>query len=363
MRRKSEAFQTFKSYHAMSEKHTGQSIQSLRSDNGGEYISNDFKSYLSSLGIQHQLTVPYTPQQNGVAERMNRTLLDLVRSMLHSRSIPKKFWAEALATAVYVRNRSISSSLPRYATPFHLWNETSPDVSHLRVFGCPCWYTVPRHRVQKLDPRSRQAMMLGYSTQSKAYRVWDDNMQKVVISRDVKFAEQLGDLAHKPKLAEDHPSGSRKAVTFADTEPLRTANQGGDESDTQHNTVLEHPENTPTAADPSTVGSAPLRRSQRVSQPPERFSPCNFVANLDAELLNIGETRKSYSDAVSGDHSEFWKPGIAREESCLTRNENLELLQERTRYVRSSLQVHIQSKKRRPKSSLGCTWMPTNARC
>ncbi len=83
-------------------------------------MSNNFKKYLSDHGIQHQLTVPYTPQQNGVAERMNRTLMNLVRSMLHHKGIEKRFWAEALATAVYVRNRVTSRSLPLHVTPHHL---------------------------------------------------------------------------------------------------------------------------------------------------------------------------------------------------------------------------------------------------
>ena len=111
----------FKLFQALAEKHTSAAIgnlnvqeyhsdgtidadelavKGLRSDNGGEYLSNDFKQYLSENGIHHQLTVAYTPQQNGVAERMNRTLLDLVRSMLHHKSLPKHFWADALATVV-----------------------------------------------------------------------------------------------------------------------------------------------------------------------------------------------------------------------------------------------------------------------
>ncbi len=139
----------------------------MRTDNGGEYISNQFKEYLSQHGIEHQLTIAYTPQQNGVAERMNRTLLDLIRSMLHTAKIEKRFWAEALSTAVYIRNRVTSRALPDNTTPYFRWMNQKPDLSHLRIFGCKCWYVIPKTKVKKLDARSRQGVMLGYSAQSK----------------------------------------------------------------------------------------------------------------------------------------------------------------------------------------------------
>lgn len=128
MKKKSDTLACFKKYHALAEKHTGSKLKSLnviqrrnvpedkikaiRTDNGGEYLSNDFKLYLQVHGIHHQLTIAYTPQQNGVAERINRTLIDLVRSMLHTCNLEKKIWAEALSTAVYIRNRVTSRSLP-----------------------------------------------------------------------------------------------------------------------------------------------------------------------------------------------------------------------------------------------------------
>ncbi len=151
MKQKSETFECFKKFHMYAEKHTGQKVKTvniiqrtkmnleqvkaLRTDNGGEYISNKFKEYLLLHGIEHQLTIAYTPQQNGVAERMNRTLLDLVRSMLHTAKVSKSLWAEALATAVYIRNRVTSRALPDNTTPYNRWMSKQPDLSHLRIFG------------------------------------------------------------------------------------------------------------------------------------------------------------------------------------------------------------------------------------
>ena len=94
---------------------------------------------------------------------MNRTLIDLVRSMLHHKGIDKQFWAEALSTAVYVRNRVTSRGLPPDTTPHHLWEGSAPNLGHLRVFGSECWYVLPSVKTSKLDKRSRRAVMLGYS--------------------------------------------------------------------------------------------------------------------------------------------------------------------------------------------------------
>ena len=192
MKRKSDTFECFKKYHAFAERHTGSKISSvnvikryektkeqfkaLRTDNGGEFISLRFKEYLQLHRIQHQLTVAYTPQQNGIAQRMNRTLMDCARSMLLSAKLEPRFWAEALSTAVHVRNRVISRSLPSTVTPYHRWMGKSTDFSYLRMFGSKCFYVTPKSNKKKLDERSRQGIMLGYPLQTKGYKIWDTQL-------------------------------------------------------------------------------------------------------------------------------------------------------------------------------------------
>lgn len=105
IRQKSEAFEKFKEFELTVTNESGCNIGTLRSDNEGEYVSNEFEEYLKSKGIRHELTVPHSPQQNGVAERMNRTLMESARSMIAHAKQPNSFWAEAVATAAYVRNR------------------------------------------------------------------------------------------------------------------------------------------------------------------------------------------------------------------------------------------------------------------
>lgn len=137
LKRKGEVFQKFPEWKSVAEKSTGRQLKVLRTDNGGEYTSSEFQDFLKKEGIRHELTVPKTPEQNGVAERMNKTLMETVRSMLADAKLPQKFWAEALSTAVYLRNRSPTKSV-KEMTPFEAWTGEKPKVDHLRIFGCIC---------------------------------------------------------------------------------------------------------------------------------------------------------------------------------------------------------------------------------
>jgi hypothetical protein len=113
--------------------------------------------------------------------------MELVRSMMHSQDVAPKFWAEAMHTAIYVLNRTLSRTLPR--TPFESWFQRKPSLSHLRTFGCPAYIYVEKHTRMKLDSKSRPGIFMGYAAESKAYWIWDTTKDKIVISRDVIFHE------------------------------------------------------------------------------------------------------------------------------------------------------------------------------
>ena len=142
-------------------KHTGHQIMKLnilaeedvkvlRSDNGGEYASDKFTKFCANKGILHEFTVPYCPQQNGVAERLNRTIMQGARSMLYQAKLPLEFWAEACSTAVCLHNRSPTAA-SKDETPFHCLFGRRPDISNLRVFGCVSYVHVPDSQRRKLD--------------------------------------------------------------------------------------------------------------------------------------------------------------------------------------------------------------------
>lgn len=340
MKKKSDSLSMFKKYHMYAQVHTGnkvgkvnfikcsqkssKEIKSIRTDNGGEYISNAFNEYLSAHGISHQLTVAYTPQQNGVAERMNRTLIDLVRSMLHSSNIEKVFWAEALGTAVYVRNRVTSRSLPTGKTPYHLWNGSTPDVSHLRIFGSDCFYTVPKTKTKKLDARARPAMFVGYSTMSKGYKLWDRASNKMIVSRDVTFRElerKGSDVVGFPNEEEINNRGGDVKVQFDD---LSSSDSDGTEI---VNSPEEEHESSNTESDAEGDGEAPtpksLRRSFRKFTKTKPFweKQSSFsVTALSAIALSAQIVPLSYKEATSSANIGFWKPGIDSEHESLLRN-------------------------------------------
>ena len=170
------------------ERSTNQKLKALRTDNGGEYMSTEFQTYLKKEGVRHELTVPKTPEQNGVAERMNRTLAEGVRAMLADARLPHRFWAEALSTTVYLRKRSPAMAV-KGMTPFEAWTGEKPNVGHLRVFGCAAYAHIAKDDRKKLDVKSRKCIFLGYGTETKGYRLYDLNHAKVLYSRDVIFNE------------------------------------------------------------------------------------------------------------------------------------------------------------------------------
>ena len=131
MRRKSEAFEKFKEFRAEAEKQLSKTIKTFRSDRGGEYLDTEFTDYLIENGIVSQLSAPGDPQQNGVAERRNRTLLDMMRSMISYSSLPVNFWGYAISTAVNILNVVPSKSISK--TPLELWNGRKPSLRHYRI--------------------------------------------------------------------------------------------------------------------------------------------------------------------------------------------------------------------------------------
>ena len=124
-------------FKSLVENESSKKIKTLRSDNRGEFVKNEFESFLSKHGIQHQKTVPYTPQQNGVVERKNRTLVEMDRCMFYSKGLHKKIWAEVVSCANFILNQ-VSTKVVKHVTPEEKWNGRKPDISNFKVFGCEC---------------------------------------------------------------------------------------------------------------------------------------------------------------------------------------------------------------------------------
>ena len=185
LNKKLDAFQHFKSLKNLAESESEEKVKCLRTDRGGEFNSEEFKIYCEENGIKRHLTAPYSPQQNGVVERKNRTIMSCVRSMLKEKKLPLELWAEAVNTCVYALNRSYTKSLEN-STPYEKWSGRKPSIDHLWVFGSVVHVKTTK-RVNKLEDRSNVMVFIGYELSTKAYRCLDPLSFKVTISRDVIF--------------------------------------------------------------------------------------------------------------------------------------------------------------------------------
>ena len=185
MKRKSEDFEKFKEFRAEVENQLGKHIKVIRSDRGDEYLLGDFKDYLTQNGIVSQLTAPGTPQQNGVVERRNRTLLEMVRSMMSYSTLPISFWGYALNTTIHLLNLVPSKHVPK--TPMGLWSGRKPSMRYLHIWGCPAH--VLKGKPNKLEPKSEVCLLVGYPKETKGYLFYNHKDNKVFVSTNAKFLE------------------------------------------------------------------------------------------------------------------------------------------------------------------------------
>ncbi|XP_059635284.1 uncharacterized protein LOC132277441, partial [Cornus florida] len=163
-------------------------IKSIRSDRGREFDNQDVERFCDENGYNHNLSAPRTPQQNGVVERKNRSLQEMARTMLNEHNSPRSLWAEAVSTSCYVINRVIIRKLLN-KTPYDLWNKRKPNIGYFKVFGCKCFVLNDKDNLGKFEPKSDEGIFLGYSSRSKAFRVFNKRTRVVVESIHVVFDE------------------------------------------------------------------------------------------------------------------------------------------------------------------------------
>lgn len=196
LKNKSEVLNKLKEYYNYATQHFNGNLLKLRSDNGGEYVSHELQEFCRDKGIKLEYTVPYNPQMNGVAERMNRTLTEKARTILIDSNLDKEMWGEAIYFSAYTCNRSPTST--RSKTPIELWEGRKPNINNLKVFGSIAYRHVPAEVRKKLDPKGEKLTMVGYAPNG-AYRLWDADKRKVVSARSVIFNENK-----KEELVEIH---------------------------------------------------------------------------------------------------------------------------------------------------------------
>lgn len=185
MKHKSEAFKNFRQWKALVENQTGKKIKRLRVDNGLKFCWSKFDEFCKNEGIVRHYTVRDTPQQNGVAERMDQTLLERARYMLSNAGLTRRSWAEAVSIACYLINRRPHTGI-HLKTPFEVWSSKHADYSSLRAFGYTVYYHVNEG---KLEPRAKKGVFVGFKDGVKGYRIWSPSKKRVILSRNVVFDE------------------------------------------------------------------------------------------------------------------------------------------------------------------------------
>ncbi|GER47805.1 gag-pol polyprotein [Striga asiatica] len=303
LHRKSECFEKFKEYRAVVEKLHGKCIKSLRSDRGGEYLFGEFRTYLSEAGIESQLTAPGTPQQNGVAERRNRTLMEMVRSMMSYSRLPDSFWGLALETASYILNMVPSKSVD--TTPYEMWKGRKPSFSQFRVWGSPAHVLV--QEPGKLEKRSEARVFVGYPKETKGGLFYSPGDQKVIVSTNARFLEEDYIMNHKP--------ASRLVL-----EELRGESDGSPPSaqvDTSHNTATRHTESVPVQTVP--------RRSGRVSHLPDRW--IGLGESSDSVPGGLESDPRTYDEALQDKDADSWNVAMKAEMGSMDSNQVWDLVE------------------------------------
>lgn len=275
---KSDIGEVFAEYKRFVENQADRKIKCVRTDNAPEYVGGKFGQVVKEAGILHQKSTAYCPQQNGLAERMNRTLVEMVRCMLNESGLPDKLWVEALQTAVYLRNRCETRVLGM--SPFEAFWNIKPNIQHVRVFGCPAVALQKGGNRDKLREKGVECRLVGYSSAHKAYRLYDKS-GKVIVNRSVKFIEEEPNTLIE---IEDEESGAKEII-----EPRRNPDRackvkpGRDHQDPEF--VKEETEKE----------ASDTEEKNELSVPVFKIGKCVSI-----------ETPENFKEASSGPWSKYW---------------------------------------------------------
>ena len=336
LHKKSQVLGYFKQYVTQMENFTGVKLQKIRSDNGGEYTSNEFSEYCKQMGEVHEFSNPHTPEQNGVSERLNRTIEDAARSMLIQANLPLSFWAEAVQCAVYIRNRNPTAAR-KNKTPYECWHKKKPDLSNMRVFGCIAYAHIPDDSRTKLDPKAEKCIFAGYPDGTKGYRLYNLTSRRFIRSRSVIFHE------HKFHDFNINKESKKWIYTFPDVNVEEEDQQQENEQPQNENEEpqLPHPtevnspmldqhtiqDDMPVDNEKATYEEEFLRGTRnlqkRVSKPPLRLIEQNEEQCKVTESIMTDDESITLEKALT---NENWVDAMRSEMNSLVQNETWELV-------------------------------------
>ncbi|UYV71336.1 hypothetical protein LAZ67_8002677 [Cordylochernes scorpioides] len=308
LKHKDQVIEYFDIFRARAERKTGHKIKRLRTDNGLEYCNKNFKQKLESLGIKHELTNSYSPQQNGVSERLNRSLLDMARASMHNADLPQKFRAESVNCAAYIKNRSLCSALDN-KVPEEIWLSRKVSVRHFKIFGALAYAHIPKQKRKKFDRRAKICILVGYSTQSKGYRLWDNDSKQVFITKHARFDENEVGLK---QLKDDVTEGSEAKNSFVWLpEQGKVLPPRDHDLQPGYDSQLEVPS---TSEVRDIVGGSSENTLSLRSREIERKTL--NLANVELNLCEVSEPQ-TFEEAVCSPESDLWKNAMQEELNCL----------------------------------------------
>ena len=293
--------------------------------------------YLKGRGIEQQTTVRYAHQTNGTVERSIRTVITMARCLLYHASLEKRFWAEAVETAIYLRNRLPSARIPE-KSPFELIYGKKPTLTHLRVFGCYAYALIPKERCKKWDPKAIKCIFVGYEESSKAYRIYDPSRNRIFISRDVDFNENCFQNDPTKKSVEDLSSNfedlnignaddfenheaEEKDTPIADVDQWnkrkRDSESSSEESNWSNGNYNEESRNS---------GNLKLRRSSRRRMAPTEY----WKVSADIVEYESEHEPKSFIEAMESPEKEKWQKAIQEEWNSLISRKVFEIVPQST---------------------------------
>ena len=309
LHQKSETFAKFCEYKALVENYHNRKIKALRSDNGGEYTSNQFTKFMREAGISHEKTASYSPEQPDVSERANRTLVGRVKAMIPDGKMSDNLWAEAMHTAVYITNQSPTRAKPDHITPYELWTGTQPDLSRLIAFGTPAFYHIPKIRRTKWQCSGEQCKVVGYEGTNQ---YWVIARGRVRVTRDLRIIKRL----------EDTETTTVKSVK--PTEPVgdeELENTIDLDSDTESHDDTAYSKKITAPVIP-TLASTRSRRETAGKFNSTRYQPEAYIAcTLDSD------EQSSYTEALKSQQAPEWKEAIEEELKSIIENHTWELVQ------------------------------------
>ncbi|PKU81867.1 Retrovirus-related Pol polyprotein from transposon TNT 1-94 [Dendrobium catenatum] len=186
---KSDVPNIFSNFVKFIERQTNRKLKVIRTDGGGEFVNHHFRAITKNAGIHHQTSCPYTPEQNGIAERKHRHIITSTRTLLQNAGLPMSYWLEAASTATYLINR-VPSVITNQLSPLQRMFNIRPSYAHLRIFGCECFPLLPPTQRTKFSPTSSACIFIGYSDTMKGYRCLNPITNKIFTSRHVRFNEK-----------------------------------------------------------------------------------------------------------------------------------------------------------------------------